>query len=105
MTATKRRAAGAAERKGRTRTGTKEKRRSTARAESRPDSFATRYPHIAQWVSEGWIEMGQDDYNRSFVRALDIGGLVWEGSTQYATLDEALQALEAGIAEWLNESG
>ena len=49
--------------------------------------------------------MGQDDYNRSFVRALDIGGLVWEGSTQYAMLDEALQALEAGIAEWLNESG
>jgi hypothetical protein len=105
MAAAKHKATGAAERKGRTRTATKEKRRSTAKAESRTDSFATRYPHIAQWVGDGWIEMGRDDYNRSFVRALDIGGLVWEGSTQYATLDEALQALETGIAEWLRENG
>jgi hypothetical protein len=69
------------------------------------DTFAARYPHNADWVMDGWIEMGRDDFSRSFVRALDIGGLVWEGQAQYATMDEALQALDAGIAAWLQEHG
>ena len=35
------------------------------------------YPTIAWWVMEyGWIEIGHDDMSRSFVRALDEGGLV-----------------------------
>ena len=105
MTLTRRKAASTTETKGRARTVTKEKQRSLAKAEGGVDSFAARYSHIAQWVSDGWIEIGRDDYNRSFVRALDIGGLVWEGNTEYATLDEALQALEAGIAGWLKENG
>jgi hypothetical protein len=87
------------------RTVRKAKRHSTAKADNQLDSFAVRYPHIAQWVGDGWIEMGRDDCNRSFVRALDIGGLVWEGNAQYATLDEAFQALDAGIAAWLKENG
>ena len=62
-------------------------------------------PHVADWVlRDGWIEMGQDDYSRSFVRALDIGGMIWEGENDYATVDEALQALDAGIAAWLEEN-
>jgi len=68
------------------------------------ESFEACYPHIARWVIGGWIEIGRDDCNRSFVRALDIGGLVWEGNAQYMTLDEALQALDAGIAAWLKEN-
>jgi hypothetical protein len=67
------------------------------------DSFEARYPHIASWVQDGWIEMGRDDCGRSFARALDIGGLVWEGDGPYANLDEALRALDAGIAAWLEE--
>lgn len=52
----------------------------------------TTYPAIARWVMEyGWIEMGHDDMSRSFVRALDAGGLVWEGQDDYATLDDALR--------------
>lgn len=82
----------------------KAKSPSAARGEKPLESFEARYPHIAHWVREGWIEMGRDDCNRSFVRALDIGGLVWEGHTQYATLDEALHALDAGIAAWLKEN-
>jgi hypothetical protein len=39
------------------------------------------------------------------VRALDEGGMVWEGKTRYATLDELLQDLEKGLAAWLKESG
>jgi hypothetical protein len=69
------------------------------------DSFAARYPNIASWVQDGWIEVGRDDCGRSFVRALDIGGLVWEGDGPYASLDEALRALDAGIAAWLEETG
>ena len=43
-------------------------------------SLDTTYPTIARWVLEyGWIEIGHDDMSRSFVRALDEGGLVWEG--------------------------
>ena len=58
------------------------------------------YPHIAEWVQDhGWIEIGQDEHSTSFVRALDIGGLVWEGS-----LDEAFQDLEAGLTEWMRQN-
>jgi len=49
-------------------------------------------------VKDGWIEIGHDDMSRSFIRALDIGGLVWEGETNYATLDEALAALDKALA-------
>jgi hypothetical protein len=56
-------------------------------------------------VQDGWIEVGRDDCNRSFLRALDIGGLVWEGDAEYPSLDQALRALDNGIAEWLAEHG
>jgi hypothetical protein len=62
------------------------------------------YPTIVRWVMEyGWIEIGHDDMSRSFVRALDEGGLVWEGQEDYATLDDALRDLEAGLATWIRE--
>ena len=34
-------------------------------------------------------ELGQDEYSSSLVRALYEGGMVWEGSAHYETLDEA----------------
>jgi hypothetical protein len=62
------------------------------------------YPTIARWVTEyEWIEIGQDDMSQSFVKALDEGGLVWEGQEDYATLDDALQDLEAGFTAWMRE--
>lgn len=73
--------------------------------EPAPDSFDARYPNIAAWVQDGWIEIGRDDFSRSFVRALDIGGMIWEGAETYSSLDEALHALDAGIAAWLDENG
>ena len=64
-------------------------------------SFEESYPNIARWVkSQGWIELGQDEYSSSLVRALDEGGMVWEGSAAYGTLDEAFGALEMALAEW-----
>ena len=66
--------------------------------------FEEVYPNIARWVTiYGWIEIGQDDYSSSFVRVLDEGGMIWEGSDDYETLDEAMQALEAGLAEWMRQ--
>ncbi len=65
--------------------------------------FSEIYPNIAHWVTtQGWIEIGQDEYSSSLVRALDEGGLVWESSDGHTTVDEALQALEIELAEWLN---
>jgi hypothetical protein len=69
-------------------------------------SFEQSYPQITRWVrTHGWIEIGEDDYRRSFVRALDIGGMVWEGREQseYATIDDMLRALEEGLAAWMRE--
>jgi hypothetical protein len=67
-------------------------------------SLDTTYPTIARWVKEfGWLEIGQDHMSQSFIRALDEGGLVWEGQGHYATLDAAFQELEAGLAAWMRE--
>lgn len=70
-----------------------------------PDPFADLYPNVAAWAQDGWIELGRDDFSRSFVRALDIGGLIWEGKARYRSVHEAMLALDAGIAEWLEENG
>jgi len=38
------------------------------------------YPTIVRWVQEyGRIEIGKDEFSRSFIRALDEGGMVWAG--------------------------
>ncbi len=71
-----------------------------------PGIFEQAYPTIARWVqASGWVEIGADDSRSSFVRAWDPGGLVWEGEQQYATLEDALQALEHGIGAWIDEHG
>jgi len=36
---------------------------------------------------------------------LDEGGTVWESDEDDTTLDEALDALEAGLAEWMKQYG
>ena len=67
-------------------------------------SIDATYPTVARWVQEyGWIEIGQDEMSRSFIRALDEGGMIWEGQEHYATLGDALQDVEAGLAAWMQE--
>ena len=46
-----------------------------------PSPFEQTYPSITKWVKAyGWIEIGQLDWVRAaMVRALDEGGMVWEG--------------------------
>ena len=69
------------------------------------DPFVELYPNVAAWVLDGWVEIGRDGYSKSFVRVLDIGGIVWEGEAKYPTVHAALLALDAAIAEWLEENG
>jgi len=81
-------------------------KRSRALAQSSPDaSFESRYPHISSWVKDAWVEIGHDDCGRAFVRALDIGGLIWEGTGPYPSMDEALRALDRGIGAWIARHG
>ncbi len=73
-----------------------------------PRSIESLYPNTAFFVkSIGWIEVGyNDDFpTMPFVRALDIGGTLWEGQKEYFSLDEAFADLERGIGEWMRETG
>ena len=66
--------------------------------------FEPSLPHTTRFVKEdGWIEIGYDDWNRSFIRAVNGGGMVWEGQHQYPSVDAALQALEMGLAAWYRD--
>ncbi len=67
--------------------------------------FEQTYPMIARWVeSGGYVEIGHDGFSSSFVRALDEGGMIWEGEPHYPTLNDALQALDLGIRAWIAEN-
>lgn len=72
------------------------------------NTFTTIHPNIAHFVDAiGWIEIGygHQGYLTSFIRALDEGGMIWEGADEYLTFDAALADLEAGLGEWLREMG
>lgn len=56
------------------------------------------YPHIANWIHKGFIEISYEFGRDIVARALDKGGIVWEGG-QYKNTDEAMQALDTAIAE------
>jgi hypothetical protein len=71
-------------------------------------SFEEVYPNIAHFVDAiGYITIGHDDDSSlsSFIRAIDPGGMVWEGKDAYKTLDEAFQDLEEGLERWMREEG
>jgi hypothetical protein len=69
--------------------------------------FAEQYPNIDRWLNEhdGRIQIGYtfDIPIDSFICAFDQGGMLWEGKSHYATLDEALQDLNDGLAEVMRE--
>jgi hypothetical protein len=54
-------------------------------------------------MSYGWIEIGQDDEPRSFIRVLDEGGMIWEGKSKYKSLDDALNDLEKALEKALEK--
>jgi hypothetical protein len=72
-----------------------------------PDSptLEQAYPYLAAWVDGGgWIEFGHNEYSRSFIRILDIGGMLWAGTTRYLSLDVLLRDAEEALRR-LEETG
>jgi predicted phage gp36 major capsid-like protein len=67
-------------------------------------SFATQYPNIDGWVKDGRIEIGRDDYTKSFIRVMDEGGMIWEGRARYPSIEEALADADRAIAEWMENN-
>lgn len=67
------------------------------------NTFAKKYPHLADWVADGTIEIGRPEWGHSFIRVHDEGGTIWEGKRQYATIDEALRDAERAVAAWFKE--
>jgi hypothetical protein len=68
-------------------------------------SFEDKYPVVSEWVERfGWIEIGYDENSRSFVRVLDIGGMIWEGDESYESMDVMFNALEAAIRTWKQQN-
>jgi len=66
--------------------------------------FEQTYPALTRWIQRyGWLELGQVDWSRSLIRALDEGGLVWEGGTRPGTLSDALAEAETALEAWFAE--
>jgi hypothetical protein len=70
-------------------------------------SFAEAYPNSTHFVEAmGYMPSGHDESPfTSFIRAIDFGGMVWEGQDTYKTLKDGFQDLEAGLGTWMREEG
>lgn len=68
-------------------------------------SFEEKYPYVSAWVLDGQIEIGYGEYDDVFIRAIGAGGVAWESNAKFSSMDEALSALERGIANWCDEMG
>ena len=75
-------------------------RKTVRRQKPEPDDFTGKYPSIAGWIRDGWIEIGRDGHSTSIIRVLDEGGLIWEGGTRHKSMDKILQEAEDAIAAW-----
>ncbi len=70
-------------------------------------TFEHLYPTTARFVNHrGYIEIGSDDDSplTSFIRALDSGGMIWEGLDEYPSLDAAFQDLEQALMTGLRKT-
>jgi hypothetical protein len=63
-------------------------------------TFEQHYPHLAAWIQDGWIEIGRTDYDSTFIRVLDEGGMIWSSDDDFATIDHALAAADAAVQAW-----
>jgi hypothetical protein len=62
--------------------------------------LADAYPNVAEMIlSHGWIELGYDENTGTHARALDEGGMLWSGGESNMTIEELLEAMEAGLDE------
>jgi len=72
--------------------------------EAMDEPFARAYPHLARWVmTMGLIELGDDGMQRSRVRVLHEGGMIWEGGDARTPVDALLREADAATARWIAE--
>lgn len=67
----------------------------------KPDQFSKTYPNLANWIQDGWIEIGRDGQSASMIRILDEGGLIWEGGTRHKSIDKILAEAEEQLKDWM----
>ena len=68
-------------------------------------TFEECYPALTRWVlGAGWLEVGRVDWSQSLIRALDEGGLIWEGGETAPTVSAALAEAEAALTVWFREN-
>jgi hypothetical protein len=69
-------------------------------------TFEETFPTVTKWIKYyGWIEFGQTDCSRSMVRVLDEGGLIWESTKSYKSVDELLCDLEKRLGKEVKRLG
>lgn len=66
-----------------------------------------KYRNIRMWMADGGIEIGwtDDGFNHTTARVVDDGGIVWETDEIFTSLEAALDAIEAAIADWCEQTG
>ena len=64
--------------------------------------FSEKYPNLAWWIADGWVELGKSDFSDSWVRVLDLGGMCWEDKDS-DSLDEALWKAEVWASQEIEE--
>ena len=70
-----------------------------------PPLFEEHYPNLADWVADGWLELGFDYGSGAFIRLVDYGSIVWQGKAEYPTVDAALAEAEEAAKAWFGENG
>lgn len=68
-----------------------------------PTETDDRFPAIAAWIQQGWIEIGNQERTGFSVMALDCGGIVYEDKN-CSSLIECLESLERGLREQGDEN-
>lgn len=66
-------------------------------------NFENRHSNIAQWIQDGTIEIGFEHGRGIVARAIDEGGMVWEGDN-LKNMKNAMRVLDAGIKKWCDEN-
>lgn len=66
-----------------------------------------KYRNIHMWMADGGIEIGycDDGYTDVTARVVDDGGVVWQTTETFTSLEAVLDAIEATIAAWCVQTG
>jgi len=74
---------------------------------AKSQSFEEKHPNLERFIdggSGGWIELGDSENVNSFARAYDMGGTIYEGKSEYESIDAALQDLEKHVGKYMKDN-